>query len=333
MTKRTRKNTRSVNEVMTEAQAITDNTPLDHGTQFGSWTKVETSTEDETVDDLALEGIAAELEAAPAETITEPAPLFDAEEGITFESSPLGVPLLAEPTDEQVDAAAENELTAEIGPEAQPEDQIVTFDSLIAKLDPAQVDEMVLDLADELDARAAYEREVGPDNESIHKSLKKARAAFVASKDTARVLLATNTTAGFINRSVSEGARYNVYALGKLADLVKGLTEGQISNAINLACMKSLFALRNAGVPFTSKAAKAAASDKIHDIDAAVKKHLIRHTVSASTAPTQASSTMQALETLGIVTRSGSVRDSVWNLTDHPAVKKLEEKLGFASAA
>lgn len=299
MAKNANKGRKNVNEIMAEAQAITITGPLDHHSQSASWTP---PAAEEPVDEALLEQAVVELEAAEvqAEALTE---------------------------------ADEAPAIVTVSEEQAPADESVTFDSIVRSLDPAAVDEMVMDLAAELDDRSAFEERVDPDATSIHKSLKKARAAFVANKDTARVLLAVNQTAGFINRSISEGARYNVYAFGKLADLVQCLSEGQLSNAINVACMKSLFALRNAGVPFTSSVAKAAASDKIHNIDPAVKRHLIRHTVSASTAPTQASSTMQALETLGIVTRTGSRRDSTFTLTDHPAVKKLEEKLGFATAA
>lgn len=296
-----RNNTKkSVQEVMAEAQAITDTGPIDHHTQSSSWTAVDTTPE--VIEENVLESVEQELEvqevqAEGNEVITEPA------------------------TDEPI-------LTTSEEPEGE---QIVTFDQIIAALDPTTVDETVVMLAEEIDDRVEFEERVAPDNDSIQKTLKKVRAQFTASKDAARVLLATQTSTDFINRSISDGARYNVYALGKLADIVRGLSEGTIGNAINNACMRSLFACRAAGVPFTSLAAKAAASDKIRDIDPAVKKHLVRHTVSASTAPTQASSTMQALETLGLVTRTGSRRDSVWTLTDHPAVDRIAEKLGIAA--
>ena len=63
---------------------------------------------------------------------------------------------------------------------------------------------------------------------------------------------------------------------------------------------------------------------------AAIRKVLIRHTVSASTAPTQASSTMQALATLGVVKAEGSTRNPVYKLTNHPVVEKLEVLLKAA---
>lgn len=310
MTKRNRTK-KTVDQVMTEAQAITEIGPIDHHSQFGSWSK-EAPAEEETPSSEALDEIAEAIDLTdPSMPMGEDGNvLIDPEEDITFTNSELGVPLLDE------------------APEAN---ENPTFDQVVAKLDGEEINEMVVEIAESLDLRAEFERQQAPDAESIHKTLKKVRAAFTASKDAARVLLAVNQDSEFINRSISDGKRYNVYALGKIADLVKGLTEGQLTNAINVACMKSLFAFRAAGLPFTSTLAKAAASDKIRDIDPSVKKHLIRHTVSASTAPTQASSTMQALETLGIVRRTGSRKDSVYTLTDSPAVTKLAEKLGIAA--
>jgi hypothetical protein len=299
MTKKSNKNRKSVEEIMLSAQAITEAGPIDHHSQTGSWMPETNADEALTgsIDDVTLDGVAEMLDATEAETIPAEA----------IETSAV---------------------------ETTGTDQIVTFDKTLTELDPMKVDEMVVELSSALDDRVEFEERVGPDNLSIHKTLKKVRAAFTANKNAARVLLAVNTDSAFINRSISEGARYNVYALGKLADIVKGLTDGQISNAINLACMKSLFAFRTAGVPFTSQLARAAASDKIRDIDPSVRKHLVRHTVSASTAPTQASSTMQALETLGIVKRTGTRRDAVYTLNDTPAVQKLESKLfGEARAA
>ncbi|WP_372708705.1 hypothetical protein, partial [Klebsiella pneumoniae] len=142
-------------------------------------------------------------------------------------------------------------------------------------------------------------------------------------KDTSRVMLAAQVDPSFINRTLHDGSCYNVYAIDKVADAVKGLADGVVSNAINRACMVSLFNMRKAGLPFTGEVAKACASDK-HPIDLAIRKHLVRHTVSASTAPTQASSTMQALETLGIVKREGSSRNPTFTLTDAPIVQRLE---------
>ncbi|WP_114217455.1 hypothetical protein [Ochrobactrum sp. 3-3] len=59
-------------------------------------------------------------------------------------------------------------------------------------------------------------------------------------------------------------------------------------------------------------------------VPANIAKLLTRHTVSPSTAPTQASSTMQALETVGAVKNVGTERAPVYRLLDTPIAKRLE---------
>ncbi len=189
---------------------------------------------------------------------------------------------------------------------------------------------MTAEITAAIDARSAFETEKHGASHNIHKTLSKVRKALMW-KDTSRVMLAANVDPAFINRTLHDGSRYNFYAVDKVADAVKGLADGVVSNAINRACMVSLFQMRKAGIPFTGEIAKACASDKVH-VDVAIRKHLLRYTVSASTAPTQASSTMQALETLGIVRREGSARKPTFHLTDAPVTRQLEAAL-FAHAA
>jgi hypothetical protein len=140
----------------------------------------------------------------------------------------------------------------------------------------------------------------------------------------AGLFLAMDIDPSFINREVSTGSRFNVYAFQKVNDLIVALDGGFMQNAINRAIVQSLFNFRDAGIPFTGTAALCAASDKVK-ADRAITKHLVRHTVSANTASTQKSSTMVALKTLGIVTNSGARGQEVWTLTDTPQTRRLEE--------
>lgn len=213
--------------------------------------------------------------------------------------------------------------------QAEANETVTAYDELLSTIEPEKIDNMVTWIADAMDARADFEERKNPENSNIQRTLKKAREQLVT-KRAAKVLIAANVDPAFINRTLHDGSRYNVYALGKLADVVYAITDkGTLGNAINRACMKSLFATRAAGFTFTLETAKAAASDKVQ-IDAAIRKVLIRHTVSASTAPTQASSTMQALATLGVVKAEGSTRNPVYKLTNHPVVEKLEVLLKAA---
>ncbi|QNG62588.1 hypothetical protein B1VFA_058 [Rhizobium phage B1VFA] len=148
----------------------------------------------------------------------------------------------------------------------------------------------------------------------------------------AGLFLAMDIDPGFINREVSTGSRFNVYALQKVNDLIVALDGGFMQNAINKAIVQSLFNFRDAGIPFTGNAALCAVSDKIK-ADRAIAKHLVRHTVSPNTASTQKSSTMTALKTLGIVENTGTRGNEVWTLTDTPATRRLEEIVRPKAAA
>lgn len=209
-------------------------------------------------------------------------------------------------------------------------DAPVSFREKMLSFSEDQVSGMTQRVAAAISAREAFELEKKGAGHNIQKTLAKVRKQLMW-KDTSRVLLAAQVDPAFINRVLHDGSCYNVYAIDKVADAIKGLAEGTVSNAINRACMVSLFQMRKAGLAFTGEIAKGCASDK-HHVDLAIRKHLLRHTVSASTAPTQASSTMQALETLGIVKREGSTRNPTFTLTGSPIVDRLEEVL-FAKAA
>lgn len=231
--------------------------------------------------------------------------------------------------------ALEAERCEETIPFPEPEDgaiveeqpQRATLAQLTAGLPDEAVDTMVVRIAREVDARSAFETEQDPDNANIHRTLKKVRTQLVT-KRAAKLLLATHVDPAFINRTVHTGSAYNVYALGKLSDIIYGVTDGVVANAINVACMKSLFAFKRAGAIFTMECAKAAASKQYaRNIDAAVRKHLISHTVSTSTAPTQASSTMQALVTLGVVKTNGAGKNPTYEVLDTPIAHKLEAML------
>lgn len=213
---------------------------------------------------------------------------------------------------------------------AETEENKPEFAKLIASFDDETVTKMTFRIAAAVDERVSFETAKNPENSSIQSTLKKVRSELVT-KCAARVMLATNTTPDFINRQLHDGSRYNVYALGKYADLVRTLADGDsMKNAINNAVTRSLFACRREGFTFTGELARAAASDKIR-IEGAVKRLLVRHTVSSSTAPTQASSTMSALQTLGVVKIEGSSRNPTYAITNAPIVDALEKKLSAAA--
>lgn len=205
----------------------------------------------------------------------------------------------------------------------------VTFANIIADIKAPAVAAAKKKLVEAYAARAKIEEKKAPTNDKIHKSLKASLG--VLEKDVAiQVLIAAQAAPDFITRSSSEGKHYNVYAGNKVADLVQALSAGFIKNQVNNAVTRSLFAFRKAGEAFTGEMARAAVSDKIR-VQGQVAKLLVRHTVSPATAPTQASSTMQALTTLGIVENTGTRREPIYKLTDTPQTRRLEEVIAKAA--
>jgi len=193
---------------------------------------------------------------------------------------------------------------------------------MIATVASTESEAMIAEITSELGVRAMFEGEKNPNNANIHKTLAKCTKALVR-RHVANLFIAAQISPKFVNRVLQDGSKYNVYAIQKLTDFADGLVGAGMHNAINIACMKSLFACRAAGIAFTGKLAKAAASDKIK-IAEAINKHLVRHTVSASTAPTQSSSTMMALQTLGVVKIDGSRKNPTYSVVDGPLTRRLE---------
>lgn len=217
---------------------------------------------------------------------------------------------------------AEAEVQASSGIEEAPAVSFMeTLEAFAADSDAIDAGRMKLAAA--FDERAAFERAKSATNENIQKTIAKGRAKLIEGRSVA-VLLAACATPDFVMRSTSEGSAYNVYAIDKVADLVKALSSGVIGIAINRTIIKSLFQFAAANEPFTGDMARAAVSDKIR-VQGAIAKLLVRHDVAPSTAPTQASSTMQALSTLGVVRNVGTTRAPVYQLTEEPIVERMKE--------
>lgn len=202
----------------------------------------------------------------------------------------------------------------------------VTFGDLVANVTDSSYKSMKAEMAAQLDARLEFEErkslETGKDN--IFRNLSKTRGKLVAAYAPSATFCALDIDPAFFNRVLHDGSRYSVYAANKLADLCEGLVNSGLANAINQAIVRSLFAVEAAGGQFTMELAKAACS-KQYRVDSPYSRNLIRHSVSTSTAPTQASSTMQALQTLGVVRLVSSRKNAAYEVVDGPATRRLKE--------
>ena len=201
----------------------------------------------------------------------------------------------------------------------------VSFEALMIAVSDDDARNRALEIASALDERATFEATKNVDNDSIQKHLKSARARLTTAS-VARFTIAANVSTRYFNEQERVNARRNVYAIAKLADLAQSIALGKAHNAINASVIRSLLKFDAAGVEFSHKCALAATSDKI-TIDAPLRKLLSRHTVSASTASTQASSTMSALEASRVVTVfQNDKNEQCYRLNDNALVTELRAR-------
>lgn len=203
-----------------------------------------------------------------------------------------------------------------------------SFEDIRAAVTEQAMKETANQVINVFENRMRTENRLKPGNEGLQVKLAKAKARMSA-LGVCGVMIAANVDPDFVNREVNEGARYNIYAIDKLNDLMAGLCSGTFRNAVNIAIMKSLFQFRAAGVTFNGVAAQAACSDKIK-VEKGMTAHLVRHTVSAATAPTQTSSSTNALQTLGVIKNVGTTKFPIWQLTDNPVTDRVAEILKVA---
>jgi hypothetical protein len=202
---------------------------------------------------------------------------------------------------------------------------VETFITALRSHDDNDAKSFALAVVQEFDTRIAYENTKNSENDNIVKTLNKSSAK-LASVSAARVMMTCNVAASFINRAERVNAKYNVYASEKLADIIASLRDARcFTNAINNAIVRSMLKCDAAKIAFTHKLAIASASDKVN-VDATMRKHLVRHTVSVSTASTQASSTMNALVTANICEEYRDDSNNVaYRLRDNVQVAALRE--------
>lgn len=249
-----------------------------------------------------------------------------------------GAEILAEQEKLEAQAKAAEEAKAPKAPkeEAPAPDEAVVIEHVPGELKaltenvPQEAKEQKLtEVVAEYAARKEFEKSIPGMSSKMIPNLE-ATEKRLATLGAAAIFCAIDIDPGFINREVSTGSRFNVYALQKVQDIMAALGGAFLTNKINRAIIESMFNFKDAGVPFTGVAALCAVSDKIK-ADRAIAKHLVRHTVAANTASTQKSSTMVALQTLGIVTNSGARGSEVWHLTDTPQTRRLEQILRRAA--
>lgn len=207
--------------------------------------------------------------------------------------------------------------------EAPAQDDQVDFKDQMKAVGAEEIQATMTLMKERIDDRRKLEISKSSFNDNIQRTLKNVEQTLVRPV-AAQVLVAASVSPNFIVEESRAGENYNVYAMGKLNDLVDALAGLTLSNAINRAIVRSMFKLRGAGVVITREILECAASDKIKVKDKTIEGLLTRHTVGASTAPTQTSSTLRALETLGIVKVTGTKQNCTVTILDTPQTRSLE---------
>lgn len=224
----------------------------------------------------------------------------------------------------QASDQASDTTEADSAEQAPADETLVSFKDLLAGITEARVAEEHVDLMAAFAERANFEKDADASNTNIQKTLTKLIRSF-STPGVARALIAIGVSKHFVNENEVGSKRRNVYALEKMRDILYGAVTGHMKNAINLAALTSLMRLDAINEPFTGEVAKACASDKTA-CPAHLKALLRRHTVSESTASTQASSTMVALEVLKIVTNTGTRNKPIYKLTDTALTRHLRDQ-------
>lgn len=210
--------------------------------------------------------------------------------------------------------------------------EVKPFADIFTGLAKATVTKTVTKVQANFADRMAFETTNSPKNKTIQTKLTSYAKKF-AMPNVVGALMAANADLSFMNQSVAgnETKRFNVYAIDKVADLAQALESGTVKNAINHATLINLFKAAANGVDFTSQHAQGSVSDKVA-LPAGHSKWMTRHTASASTAPTQASSTMNALQVLNVVENKGTTKAPVWHLTETPQTERFRNMFSAKAA-
>jgi hypothetical protein len=236
--------------------------------------------------------------------------------------------ITAEPIATQAEEDEAEEEPASVEAEEEPEtveaEASSDLNTIIKGVSVRRAKGMSDKLVNQFAIRAEFEKQTSPANTSIQKKLIAYQGKLVLPAVTA-LMVAIDLDPTFVNRSLSgSGKRFNIYAIDKVADLVMALNTGAFRNAINRCVISSMFRFEKANEPFSQNSAQAAASHHIK-VGSTHSGLLVRHTVSESTAPTQASSTMNALLALKVVKNTGSVKHPVWAMIESPTRSRLLE--------
>lgn len=197
-------------------------------------------------------------------------------------------------------------------------------------------------LLSQIDARAQYEIEKNSENTSIQACLVTSRTSIrnsVNHEKIAEILMLSNHDVATINRQERSNNRYNVYAYEKIANIANVLLNSTSVSRLNhysTAILKAVHSYESAELTFTHKDAVSACSADCKHSEKAREKILkdVRYAkhVAATTASTQSSSSINALQSMNVLTEArDDANNVIYKLNRESfATKALAEKLALA---
>lgn len=119
----------------------------------------------------------------------------------------------------------------------------------------------------------------------------------------AEIMMLSNVDANYINRQERDNARFNVKSATKVVNVARVLAKVATLNHYTIAALRSMHSFHLADVTFCQSDAVAAMSLSVNCKDVSKNKHLVRYAshTSPSTASTQSSSSLNALQMYGVV--------------------------------
>jgi hypothetical protein len=185
------------------------------------------------------------------------------------------------------------------------------------------------------DTRIAYECDKNAANETIKSKINAIRKS-ATHNDIAAVLVACSYDADKINTQERVSNRRNVYAVQKEINAARFIAAVAALDHYTLAIFKTAFALEAADFALTHATARAACSVDVKTSVAAqqsivIKNRYAKH-IDASTASTQSSSSINALQALNVFTESRNAANEIEykiNRASHAAIK-IAERLTLA---
>lgn len=179
-------------------------------------------------------------------------------------------------------------------------------------------------LVSAIEERSAYEAAKNAENANIQKTLQGIRADLEHAA-IAEVMASASVPSGFINAAERGNARYNVYAAEKVANVARVLAGAGRLNHYTRAILASAQRCKAAGLPFTHADAVSACSLSVK-LTPEKAPYIVQYEkhIAPNTASTQASSSVAALKTFGILSEGKSPSGAVaYGLQDVPQAEAL----------